>query len=361
MNLSPTVVNLALSAAAFTASLGIGEVVLRTFVSRPMRRVLPEIRYAPHPVRRFTLIPEQEAFSYGVPARIDARGFRTNRDGPRPEDTGPRLLALGDSFTFGLGVRSDQTWPAQLETRLASRATPGTQVTNAGTISYGVFQELDLLRSRGLTTRPKVVVHALYWNDYMNAEAPAADAAPVVDDNGYFVWDQLSTPRSGLQRLSSLATSSSALAFSLKQLSGTFRQSRPGQTGYAKAYQQFLTAGLTNAEWHPIAQFYRDLNRLASEQDFTPFTVIMPVSDLMTSEAPRSHPYPTAARRVLEEAGIPYLDAFALPPKVGIRRELFLPEGADAHLNSDGYAVIAEALADALLANPATSARIRPQ
>jgi len=137
--------NVAVLAVAAGVSLAAGELVLRTFVSLPPRRVEPEVRYTPHAVRRFTLLPNQKAYSYGAAVTIDQRGFRTN-GGTAGRYGCPVVFALGDSFTFGLGVADEETWPARLERRLKDRIGGGTSVVNGGTISYGVFQELDLLR-----------------------------------------------------------------------------------------------------------------------------------------------------------------------------------------------------------------------
>ncbi len=160
-------------------AVSLGELLLRQFVTLPMQRIEPEIRYRPHPARRFTLLPDQVANTYGAAASIDGRGFRMNgHDYAGRANSGARILALGDSFTFGLGVGNEETWPAQLEKTLRSDVGLPVSVINAGTISYGVFQELDLLRSSGLKTQPTIVVHGLYWNDFMNAAPPAPHSPP---------------------------------------------------------------------------------------------------------------------------------------------------------------------------------------
>ena len=65
---------------------------------------------------------------------INADGFRSNRNGfeEQPRD----ILALGDSFTFGIEVSDHQSWPACLESSLNRR------VDNAGVPGYGTAQAL---------------------------------------------------------------------------------------------------------------------------------------------------------------------------------------------------------------------------
>ena len=97
---------------------------------------------------RFTLRPDQETFTYESPANVDHRGFRTNGPAQGVPRSGITILALGDSFTFGLGVPDDATWPARLEQFLSKTISPGPQVLNIGTVSYGVYQEMDLLKEK---------------------------------------------------------------------------------------------------------------------------------------------------------------------------------------------------------------------
>lgn len=350
--------NAALALASLVVSLFVGEVALRAVVQLPARRVLPEVRYAPHPVRRFTLLPDQQVFSYGAPVRIDGRGFRVNGAAPAARGEAPVVLALGDSFTFGLGVRDEATWPARLEALVSTRLGRPVEVTNAGTISYGVFQELDLLRTAGLAGRPRVVVHALYWNDFMNAAPPPPGARPVVDSNGYFTWDQLSSPPGAGRRLLSMATSSSALAFTLRQAAGAIAGSGSAASGYGVEYRRFIESGLTPEDWRPIEHFYRELTRLGEENGFLPFALILPVRDLVLEGRPREHPYPAAAREMLGRLGIPFLDAFERWSGDASGDEYFLPEGADAHLNGRGYELVAERLSRALAADAAIRARL---
>jgi lysophospholipase L1-like esterase len=327
--------------------MGIGEAALRVVVDLPMRRALPEIRYAPHPIRRFSLQPNQQAFTYGAPARIDERGFRSIGTSRREDAIdGKRILALGDSFTFGLGVRDEETWPGQLHTLLARSLAAPVDVINAGTISYGVFQELDLLRERGLATRPQLLIHALYWNDFMNAQAPESGAAPVVDQNGYLVWDGLQ-PRVGLRQIASSAVSSSALLFSLKQAATSVAGSRQS-TGYGRAYDLFLKQGLADSEWAILDTFYRDLQALGRLHGFDVFVVIMPVVDIVIGGNSAHHPYRVEAHRRLERLGIEYVDGFS-----GQSAATFLPQGRDAHLNALGYGLVAQAIARRLVAESA--------
>jgi lysophospholipase L1-like esterase len=96
---------------------------------------------------------------FDVSIRINSRGFR----GPEvPLERTPgrgRVLALGDSFTFGWGVEEEQAWPAQLARIL------DVEVVNLGVSGYGTDQEYLLFQSDGLAYRPDLVLVQVAPND----------------------------------------------------------------------------------------------------------------------------------------------------------------------------------------------------
>ena len=96
---------------------------------------------------------------WGDGERINAGGYR----GPyRPPGGHPgvyRVLVLGESCTFGYGVKSSETFPSRLEALLADRGR-NVEVLNAGVIGYTVRQGLERYRAMGRAYRPDVVVEA---------------------------------------------------------------------------------------------------------------------------------------------------------------------------------------------------------
>ncbi|MFO0548031.1 MAG: SGNH/GDSL hydrolase family protein [Polyangiaceae bacterium] len=76
-----------------------------------------------------------------------------------------RVLVLGDSFTWGIGVESTETFPVLLEERLRARLEHPVSVVNGGMPNYGTVQELGFYRAYGKSFSPDVVVLAYYIND----------------------------------------------------------------------------------------------------------------------------------------------------------------------------------------------------
>jgi lysophospholipase L1-like esterase len=94
----------------------------------------------------------------------DSRGFRAGAVSPAPGAR--RLLVLGDSASFGLGVEDAEAWPAKLGGLLAQEgAPPGWEIINAAVPGYTAYQGLQFLKTRGDALRPGMVVAEFWAND----------------------------------------------------------------------------------------------------------------------------------------------------------------------------------------------------
>lgn len=96
--------------------------------------------------------------------------FSTNSAGMRgPElrdDGSIRILAVGDSCTWGWRVAQDQSYPAVLQRVLDGRTNPAPyQVLNAGVPGYTSYQGLVYLREKGLALKPGVIIAGFGFND----------------------------------------------------------------------------------------------------------------------------------------------------------------------------------------------------
>ncbi|MBI3723484.1 hypothetical protein HY251_05960 [bacterium] len=70
-----------------------------------------------------------------------------------------RVLVVGDSMTFGLGVEREEAFPAQLEKRLSKALAPReVEVVNAGVPCWGQREELAFLEHRARELEPDAIV-----------------------------------------------------------------------------------------------------------------------------------------------------------------------------------------------------------
>jgi lysophospholipase L1-like esterase len=131
----------------------------RPFVERPTAL------YVPDPELGWTHRPETTDTYWGMRFRINAQGLRgPERTRPKPEGT-RRVLVLGDSVVFGLGLEDDaDTLPARLERELAGA--PGTiECVNAGVCGWSPWQALRWLERGGAAFEPDLVVLGFVLND----------------------------------------------------------------------------------------------------------------------------------------------------------------------------------------------------
>jgi len=125
---------------------------------------------------RFRLAPGFRATIGGVDYRVNAHGLR----GPAvatPKPAGARrVLLLGDSYAFGLGLTEDAAIPAQLERALAAAGDAAVEVVNGGVPAYQTEQERLLLERVGFALEPDVVVLLYFANDKLPAPLTWAPA-----------------------------------------------------------------------------------------------------------------------------------------------------------------------------------------
>ncbi len=168
--------NLAVTLALLLAAAGIGEVALRASavpndrVERGGRLKYRFNPYQPDAVLGYAHRPDwetvHETAEFRVTVRTDRFGLRGGPAAlPKPPDTF-RVLAVGDSFTFGWGVEDDEAFPARLAEELAPPpGTRRTEVLNAGVPGWSADTYYLYLRDRGLALEPDLLLLAPMEND----------------------------------------------------------------------------------------------------------------------------------------------------------------------------------------------------
>lgn len=125
-------------------------------------------QYRPHPDLVWYSQPGLRDFvdkSDPVPRSTNSQGFRGREEIDEPRRPGEyRILLLGDSSTFGLGVQDGQIFADVLEVELAASSGRPVRVFNAGCPGHTSLQGLHLLTTYGPVLQPDLVLWA-YNND----------------------------------------------------------------------------------------------------------------------------------------------------------------------------------------------------
>ncbi|HUT25191.1 MAG TPA: SGNH/GDSL hydrolase family protein [Sumerlaeia bacterium] len=187
-------------AAALGASLATAEVLIRILNPQPLAARMysddPQFGFWNRPHLRKKAFQSEAGL---LPYRIttDSQGYRGASPVANPKPPGTRrVVIVGDSFVFGVGVEDEETLPAQLESLLNAAAasslplpqpraavpqsSPGSpqpgaaapqhagrafEVVNAGCPGWGTENALAFWRARGRSLNPDLLVVAFYRND----------------------------------------------------------------------------------------------------------------------------------------------------------------------------------------------------
>jgi len=315
----------------------------------------------------YELLPGAESIhrttEFEVSIRINSLGYRGPEFERRKGDR-PRVLVVGDSFTFGHGCSDEQSYVRVLERSLGTAAaTGGVEVINAGYAACNYPDTYYLyLSQKGLDLEPDVIVIGFFigndidrqglsfheWAEVDSAGLPlriVGTAAHVED--GYWV----SNHRATRYRYPVLRNSHLAQAI----ISAT-REMRKGEQ--APIYNEVMYArdpsDRTDAATERVQRMFRSMKDKADESGARLVVVIIPTCEQVCPElvfgdsgldADLNLPKPQRVfGQFFEEHGIDFVDL--LPPmrRLAFRKELYYP--VDHHWTVRGNEVAGELIAD---------------
>jgi hypothetical protein len=158
--------NLSLAGLSLALSLGAVELLLAWLWPQPtMKRILqqaPQI-YANSSILPYSLLANSSGRlikpEFDTQIHINTDGYRGAELQARSDDR-LRILAIGDSFTFGYGVEDAETYPARLQHHLyASGGDKQFEVINAGSAA-GYYPDTYYLylKEVGLQLKPDLII-----------------------------------------------------------------------------------------------------------------------------------------------------------------------------------------------------------
>jgi lysophospholipase L1-like esterase len=276
-------------------------------------------------LRRF--IPSMPAEFRSNPTwdvRINSVGFRGEEMAATPRPSIVRIACIGDSWTFGMPVGQDQTYPSRLATWL-HRQRPDVQydVQNFGVLGYSSFQGLRLMKTI-FDFQPDIVVIGFGMND---SEVAGYRDKDMVGSGEYPRWPARlkETAKNTAQHLESfklLKYGALVLRFRPKPLADylkTEADSGPGAVDY-DAIEPWTRVSPRDFESN-----MREMIRLAREHGAS---VVLADNELW-----KGSPYRAVLEEIASDLDAPLVDSLAIVDRarIGIEQSL------EARLNLAGH------------------------
>ena len=282
---------------------------------------------------------------YGAPVSINAFGMR-DRDTTLERPKGAkRILALGDSWTFGVSVKVEDSWPKQLETLLGGP--DQVEVLNSGVSGYETYNEAVHYRRDLAKLDHDVALIGYYPVNDVHDKTGKYDRHKWLYDTHPLLYDLWVFPKQHL------------LIHHFynnwrKQRKSAAREkhfSAPAEQRDALRGHGFVDEDWTElyddrySGWPLVKKSLLEIGDTARRHGARPVLVLFPdVQDLTRYEG---YVHPKIAPLLAEAckaAGIDFIDVKDdFHPWVGREPEIASVAGS-THVNEKGYAVIAKAL-----------------
>ena len=261
----------------------------------------------------------------GVRVRTNGDGFRGSNIEARKKPGELRILIVGDSVAFGLGVEEDSIFPSQLDRLLRLQPRRPIRVMNAGVASYNTRSELESLKHLW-HLEPDIIVLA-YLVDNDSDLAPGITVDP---QTGRLVHPAASRflPAPVSLALNRHSRTYNFFRYHFARLAGAAES--PVETENANRFS------LDDSGWIESRRALLMISNMARAHN-VPFIV----GGLGLVQ--RLHGMETLAAYCAQH-GIPYVELWKTTD-VQSYMEAYAVSSRDAHPNADGHRIIAERLA----------------
>jgi len=293
-------------------------------IDSPVPRIIWQL--APNQTWK-TIYPSNERQYFdtdrSITYRINAQGFRGEDFSPERRPGVRRVVLMGDSFAFGIGVKERDTVAARLARLLSSHASCPVEVLNFGVLGYTTEQEEALLRKRAVFYSPDLVVVWYFIND------------PHIEGT----IDFLGTKKSPL--FFPMARHFSALARLLGSRLTTGISLPALVRTYSEAYRR------DDPRWQEVEQALQRMGRTSRRRHVPIVLFVHPVLVSLDGH----YPFAAEHAQVLEAARAAGLAAYdLLEPFAGRRAEDLWVHRSDQHPNERADAIAAAYAAEKLRA-----------
>jgi lysophospholipase L1-like esterase len=252
-------------------------------------------------LRRFLpSLPEEFRSNPRWSIQLNSRGDRDIEIADHPQPSTIRIACIGDSWTFGMNVNQDQTYPSRLIARLLdAKPDQRFEVVNFGVLGYSSLQGLRLLKERVLALHPNIVVIGFAMNDSEVAGSRDKDNVNLPGASGLARIKEAAEAFESFKLLNYLALT---VKFHPRTIADYLKEeARAGESG-AVNYDEL--EAWTRVSPHDYDANMREMIRLARASRAS---VV-----LLDNELWGESPYRPVLRKISSELDVPLIDSYAI-------------------------------------------------
>lgn len=288
----------------------------------------------------------KNAANLNKPASKEHGAVRTNSHGMRndgdfsvePAPGRPRLMIVGDSYSFGFGVSNEETYAYQLAARM-----PDWDIMNLAVSATGTDQQNLMYEHYGEKFKPNIVLLGFYVLDYNRNTYSFRDYAkpmyvPQADGSLLLTNVPVTSPEDLLEQYRSGQKSIGGWHYS-------YLMARVKQEVGDRIKRDRGPGSLARRTLSGIMQQFSERVR---NNGATPVWVIFPIDDILQQNVSKYHEISDFSIAEAKRLGMPVLD---LEPayrdyvsKHPHAKSLWRPLEIGGHLSADGNKVSAEAI-----------------
>ncbi len=285
-------------------------------------------------------------YDYDVSYSTDIRGLRRDPWRKEPDEQRRRVLVIGDSFTFGLGVEDHETFTSRLNIEQNKR-----EFVNAGVPGYAPDQQMLWVERISPLVNPDQILFVIYLgNDLIDIGLPFPVQADygkpfvTIEDNGNLVLRNVPVPRTA--KPDDLKGQTLA-SYILDEIPASwFEQMQIGrmvaEAGFFRGgNEDDLQLQLSKRMGPSVELFSRVLDEIVQGINLPIKLVLLPGSSVAQKKASLSAQYQLMLRDQLlvmaQKKHLPLLDLS--PELMAASGKLYYPH--DGHLTAAGHQVVA--------------------
>jgi len=308
----------------------------------------PQIVFRYDPDLKYIPVENQRGWVDDGFVTTNSLGFR----GPEiatPKPSGRfRVVALGDSVTFGFGVNDTETFCAQAE-QILRRSLNGRDVelVNLAVPGYDTLQEVGLIKRTAALLQPDLVLLGFYTNDVPDALAEKessgggttiAAANPVKGQVLHMNPTPTSWLEAQLRRSRAIYTGGHALKALVRRGEG-----KAGSSLELDLLENHRSADLERA-WERVDGQLSELRTIATAGNFKVGIIILPPREQVSGQFVDSQ-YQPHLRAMADKLGFFVVDPLPAMSASPMRKDrLFIPYDRN-HPSAAGHRIIGETIA----------------